>query len=217
VPVDRARIEETWDVIGMIGTGSHTVIVENQPIPAAWTFQIMRLGTRDFGPMSVTAGNSVWPIVTAVAAVQLGISRRALDAAGAIVKTKPGRAGYATLIDNAYIQRQLMRAEGAWLAAYAGVEQALIRMWHDAEQSRRLPIESRIALTTANIHASTASTAIVESVCDLVGTSVAPAKGIFGACLRDSRTIGSHVAVAGHRLELAAKMRFGLLEDSFGV
>jgi alkylation response protein AidB-like acyl-CoA dehydrogenase len=201
----------------MIGTGSHTVVIENQQIPAAWIFRITQLGARDFGPMSVAAGNSVWPIVTAVAAVQLGNSRRALDAGAALVSTKPGRAGYAKLIDNAYIQRQLMGAEGAWSAAYAGVEQALIRMWHEAERARRLPIDSRIALATANIHASTTSTAIVETVCDLVGTSVAPAKGIFGACLRDARTIGSHVAVGGHRLELAAKLRFGLLEDSFGV
>ena len=110
-----------------------------------------------------------------------------------------------------------MGAEGAWSAAYAGLEQALIRMWHEAGRARRLPIDSRIALATANIHASTTSTAIVETVCDLVGTSVAPAKGIFGACLRDARTIGSHVAVGGHRLELTAKLRFGMLKDSFGV
>ena len=83
VPVARARIVETWDVIGMIGTGSHTVVVENQQIPAAWILPITQLGARDFGPMSVTAGNSVWPIVTAVAAVQLGNSRRALDAGAA--------------------------------------------------------------------------------------------------------------------------------------
>jgi alkylation response protein AidB-like acyl-CoA dehydrogenase len=152
-----------------------------------------------------------------VAAVQLGISRRSLDAAGDLVMVKPGRGRNARLIENAYVQRQLMRTEGAWLAAYAGVEQALIRMWRDAEKSRRLPIDTRIALLTANIHASTAATEIVESVCGIVGTSVASAKGIFAACLRDSRTICGHGAVNGYKLETAAQMRFGFLEDSFAV
>src|SRR3954453_3284849 len=30
VPADRARIEDTWNVLGMIATGSHTVVVEEQ-------------------------------------------------------------------------------------------------------------------------------------------------------------------------------------------
>ena len=89
-------------------------------------------------------------------------------------------------------------------------------MWQDAEQSRRLPIDTRIALLTANVHASTTAIEVIGTVCDIVGSSIAPAGAIFAACLRDdARTIGSHGAVGGHKLELAARMRFGLLEDSF--
>jgi acyl-CoA dehydrogenase-like protein len=110
-----------------------------------------------------------------------------------------------------------MRAEGAWSAANASVEQALIKMWEDAEQTRRLPIATRIALLAANVHASAVAMEIIGSVCDTIGTSIAPAGGIFGACLRDARTLGSHTAVGGGKLELAAQMRFGLLEDSYLV
>jgi hypothetical protein len=110
-----------------------------------------------------------------------------------------------------------MRAESAWSAANAGLDYALIRMWEDAGRSRRLPIATRIALLIANVHASTTAIEIIESVCDAVGTSIAPAGGIFGACLRDARTLASHTAVSGDKLELAAQMRFGLLENSFLV
>jgi alkylation response protein AidB-like acyl-CoA dehydrogenase len=217
VPIDRARIEETWDVMGMIGTGSHTVVVERQHIPAAWTFEHAQWGPRDYGPMSVAAGNSNWPIVTAVSAVLLGTSRKALDAAADLVRVKRTRTGGSLLMENAHVQRQLMRAEGAWGAAHAGVEQALNRMWRDAEQSRRLPIDTRVALLTANVHASTTANEIIGSVCDIIGTSIAPSGAIFGACLRDARTLGSHRAVSGVKLEMAAQMRFGLLENSFVV
>ena len=144
-------------------------------------------------------------------------SRRALDEATELVRAKIDRATNAPLIGNAHVQRQLMRAEAAWSAANAGVEQALIRLWEDAEQSRRLPIATRIALLTANVHASATAIEIIEAVCDIVGTSVAPTGAIFGACLRDARTLGSHTAVSGSKLELAARMRFGLLEESFLV
>ena len=217
IPIERARIEETWDVMGMIGTGSHTVVVEAQHIPAAWAFRLSQFGPRDYGPMSVAAGNSAWPIATSIAAVQLGTSRRALDAVADLVRAKAGKAGSALLIDNAHVQRLLMRTEAAWSAANAGVEQALIKMWRDAEQSRRLPIETRIALLTANVHASTTAIEIIGTVCDIVGSSIAPSGAIFAACLRDARTLGGHVGVGGHKLELAAKMRFGLLADHFGI
>jgi alkylation response protein AidB-like acyl-CoA dehydrogenase len=167
--------------------------------------------------MSVAAGNCAWPIATAVAAVVLGTSRRALDAATDLVTVKRDRATKSPLIGNAHVQRQLMRAEGAWSAANASVEQALIKMWEDAEQTRRLPIATRIALLAANVHASAVAMEIIGSVCDTIGTSIAPAGGIFGACLRDARTLGSHTAVGGGKLELAAQMRFGLLEDSYLV
>ena len=217
VPIERAKIEETWDVMGMIGTGSHTVVIEPLHIPAAWTFRHRPLGPRHYGPMSAVVGNSAWRIATSVAAVLLGTSRRALDAAADLVRAKHDRATGSLLVANAHVQRQLMRAEGAWFAANAGVEQALIRMWEDAGQSRRLPIPTRNALLTANVHASVTAVEIIESVCDTIGTSIAPAGAIFGACLRDARTLGSHTAVSGSKLELAAQMRFGLLEDSFLV
>ena len=217
VPIKRARIEETWDVMGMIGTGSHTVAIESQHIPAAWTFRFRIPGPRDYGPMSVVVGNSAWTIATAVAAVLLGTSRRALDAATDVIRIKRDRATKLPLIGNAHMQRALMRAEGAWAAANAGVEQALMRMWEDARQNRRLPIATRIALSTANVHASTAAIQIIESVCDAVGSSIAPTGAIFGACLRDARTLASHVATSGGKLELAAQMHLGLLEDSFLV
>ena len=74
-----------------------------------------------------------------------------------------------------------------------------------------------IALLTANVHASTTAIEVIGTVCDIVGSSIAPAGAIFAACLRDARTLGSHGGVGGHKLELAARMRFGLLEDSFAI
>ena len=189
-----------------------------QHIPAAWTFRHTRLGPRDYGPMSVAAGNSSWPIATAVAAVQLGTSRRALDAAAEFVRAKRERQRNAPLIENAHVQRQLMRAEGAWSAAYAGVEQALIaivaRCRDEPTAANRNPNRAvdrqrpRVDIGDRNHRGPSARSS--------ARPSRLPAE-FSAACLRDAHTIGSHVGVGGHKLELAARMRFGLLEDSFDL
>jgi alkylation response protein AidB-like acyl-CoA dehydrogenase len=212
VPVARARIEETWDTMGMMGTGSHSVVLESQHVPAAWTFILVRAGPMDYGQPSIAAGNGYWPIATSVSAIQLGIARRALDAAADLALKKPIARSTELLCKNAHVQRQLMRAEAAWAASKAGVELVLRQMWEAAGQDRKLPPAILMALTSANIYAVATATDIIQSVCDVISTSIAPSRSIFGACLRDARTIGSHIAVNPAKLELIAKMKFGFTD-----
>ena len=129
------------------------------------------------------------------------------------MKKKSGAFRTRPLIENAHVQRQLMRAEGSWYACHAGVEQALVRLWRDAEKSRRVPIETRLSLLAANAHAAATGIEIIESMCDVVGTSIAPARGRFGACLRDARTLGSHASVSGALLEMATQLKAGLTNE----
>ena len=106
-----------------------------------------------------------------------------------------------------------MRAEGAWFACLTGVERALAQLWADAQVTRQLPLETRLRLLAANAYASATSINIIESMCEIVGTSIAPARGIFGACLRDARTIGSHASISGAMVEMGAQIKFGLTTD----
>jgi alkylation response protein AidB-like acyl-CoA dehydrogenase len=197
----------------MIGTGSHTVSIAPQHVPRDWTFVLVERGPEDYGPVSAAAGNGYWPIATSVAAVQLGIARRALDEGVAHVQRKRDARSGGWLSANAHVQRQVMQAEAAWLAACASVEAALEQFWGDAVQSRTVPRATLMRLALANVHAARTGTEIVQTICDLAGTSVAPAHGIFGACLRDARTMGSHIAVNPSKLETLAELRFGLTSE----
>jgi alkylation response protein AidB-like acyl-CoA dehydrogenase len=213
VPADRAEIVETWDTMGMIGTGSHTVVLKPQHVPADWTFVVVKPGTEDYGPMSAAAGNGYWPIATSTAAVQLGIARRALDEGVALIKRKLDIRGAAPLAENAHVQRQMMKAEAAWASARAGVVLALQDLWQEAAQAQQVPRGTLLRLVRANIHAAASATEIVQAVCDQIGTSVAPARSIFGACLRDARTIGSHISVNPAKYETLARLSFGLIDE----
>jgi alkylation response protein AidB-like acyl-CoA dehydrogenase len=212
VPVERARIEESWDVIGMIGTGSHTIIVEDQPVPADWTFRIDLPAPHDHGRISVATGNGYWPVMTAVAATQLGTARLALDAATELLARKRSRFNAQPLIESAHTQIALLRAEGAWSAARDSIETSLQQLWAEAEHLP-LPNVTRLRLFRANAHAAQTATAIVDTVAELVGTSVAPANSPFGACLRDAHVLGTHIGIALGMIEHAARVQYGLDEQ----
>ena len=38
MPRSAVQIQENWDVIGMVGTGSHDIVVDSVKVPEEWTF-----------------------------------------------------------------------------------------------------------------------------------------------------------------------------------
>ena len=218
VPADRARIEDTWNVLGMIATGSHTVVVEEQWIPAEWTFRIDLPAPEDHGRINVATGNGYWTTAASVSSTQLGTARLALDAAIELLARKGSRWDEGQmLIEHPSFQLALFSAEAAWTAARDGVVAALDALWDEAEDMRRVTIETRLRLLGANAHASATATGIVDTVAGLVGTSIAPVGSVLAACLRDAHTLGSHIVVGPGMQEHAAKIRLGLIEESLAV
>ncbi|MEV1169030.1 acyl-CoA dehydrogenase family protein [Nonomuraea sp. NPDC049784] len=76
LPPDQVEIVENWDVIGLRGTGSHDLKVDNVIVPAEWTFVRGAEATVDeplYRYPSVPYASQV------LAVVGLGIARAALD------------------------------------------------------------------------------------------------------------------------------------------
>lgn len=217
VPADRARIEDTWHVVGMIATGSHTVVVDEQWIPEDWTFRIDLPATEDHGRINVATGNGYWPTASSVASTQLGIARLALDAAIDLLGRKVSRWDGRPLLENAASQLALFAAEAAWTSARDGVTAALGALWEEAGDMRRVTLATRLRLLAANVHASETAIRVVDTVAAEVGSSIAPSNSVFAACLRDAHTLGSHIVVGPGFQEHAAKIRFGLAEETLMV
>ena len=213
VPAGRARLEETWDPIGMVGTGSDTIVVDAQDVPAEWTFSSFVPSPFDRGPISVAVGNGNWPIATSVAAVQLGTARLALDLATEVLPAKRPAPNFVPLSTSAFVQRRLMHAEATWAACRAGVADALGALWEEAQRDGRLSSETRVRLLLANAHANRSAVEVVDSCCELVGTSMVPARGLMGACLRNAHTLLGHVSANGATLEFAGQVSLGLIDE----
>jgi indole-3-acetate monooxygenase len=213
VPAERATIDRNWHVLGMVGTGSHTIELPRQRVPSHWVIPLLELGPEDYGPMMITAGSGQWPVPSGVSGTVLGMAARALELADQILTHK----GDPPVSSNAGVQRRLMHARGEWSAAREGVRAWLDRIWQEAETSPRLSNEARVGLLVANAHAARAGVRIVDEVCSLVGTTVARADLPLGPLLLDARTMGSHISVSDAVLESAAQVHHGLIDPPFMV
>ncbi len=93
-PTSEARIERDWNVTGMSGTGSNTVVAENVRIPGSRMIRLEDLITNNYRSEQ-NAGNLLWNtpasgvIFAGSLGTPIGVARNAMEA---FVERLPGRA-----------------------------------------------------------------------------------------------------------------------------
>ncbi|GLY14153.1 acyl-CoA dehydrogenase [Kineosporia sp. NBRC 101677] len=121
LPVSDLKIEHTWDVAGMRGTGSHTAVAEGVVVPDEWVFPVSLPGPQaDFTFYGLTA---LAPVV--------GATRGALDLIDGMFASdrKPYMSTYTRMAESPGARhwlgeatRTTLRAERALLALAAEVD-----------------------------------------------------------------------------------------------
>lgn len=127
MPRKMLQIEEAWDVIGLIGTGSHDLVVKDVVVPKEWTFTRGGKPTLDapfFRYPSLAFAAQVLSVVT------LGLAREALDV---VQKTAAGRqsvTGAPNLGDRPYAQIEVAKAEAKVRSSRAFFYEATEDAWN---------------------------------------------------------------------------------------
>ncbi len=110
-----ARIEDTWKVLGLRGTGSHHIVVEDLFIPEERTFDI-------FNGRPCVAGVARYPILDFcfhITSLALGVAQAALDEVVGSARSRQRTSMRTTLARVPLVQYRLGRAETALRAARA--------------------------------------------------------------------------------------------------
>lgn len=119
-PVAAGSVIDTWDTVGMRGTGSHDFAVDGLFVPDehAFPFQAFFCGPSprpglgyprpffEMGPLCL-------------AAVGLGVARAAIDAFRVLATTKTAQGATQRLAEQPIIHERVGRAEAQWQAAHA--------------------------------------------------------------------------------------------------
>jgi alkylation response protein AidB-like acyl-CoA dehydrogenase len=213
VPAASAVIEDTWDAMGLRGTGSHHLSLSGVTVPAE------HLAAPFFGP--ARHDGPLWriPMVTQatmyLAAVPLGIARRALDEFVVVAATKlRGPAAQAVGYD-AEAQAELTRAEGALAAARSFLFDTIAEIWQTACRGDEPSLDQRARALLAGNQAGRAGAEAVDRVFRLAGASAVFAHHPLQRCFRDVHTAGQHILFSTGRDQAFAKVRLGIDQPTF--
>jgi alkylation response protein AidB-like acyl-CoA dehydrogenase len=215
-PVSEATIEETWDPVGLAGTGSHDVRFKDVLVPWHRTFAWPAGKSRSSFPTAAFVPGA-WFIGIGAGATHLGLARRALDEARKELTGKADRYTGQPLLENPATQRALETAEGLWFACRAGLREALSAIWEDALKGNAPTAETAVNARVASVTATQKGAEIVRAAYDAAGASAIRRGGVLQKLLRDASCLTHHISANLASLELTGRVRSGIGKVSFRI
>ena len=213
-PSSECEILDTWNVMGMRGTGSHDISVTDVYVPKSRTFSM----EPEFEPGSHYRGPLYrMPVVgTAAAGIptpMLGVARRALDEVTELARNKTPVASSGLLKERASAQSQLGRAEAILRSGRLLLLDTLSRAWQRCLDGAPHSLEQRADLQLGMAHAMSSAVQAVELACSIAGTTAFRATSPLERCFRDVQTMRHHVFASEQRYGTFGQVYLGVEPD----
>lgn len=195
LPMHVCRIQETWRVSGMRGTGSHDVEFNDVFVPDDLTF---------------TQADALANLGASLAPVSLGIAQHAIDAFIELAGAKVPLGSRTLLRDRVTAQAQLGQAEGLLQAGRS----LFYETASEAESRRvaqRAPTdEERARMRLGSVMAAQLSAQTVDLVYDAAGLTAASVDCPIERCWRDVHVARQHITLATTRFEVVGRVYLGM-------
>jgi alkylation response protein AidB-like acyl-CoA dehydrogenase len=187
------EIEDTWNVIGLCGTGSHDFRVSHLTLPAERTVDLFEASPAVASPLLHVPVPAVLALL--VATVSLGIARAALDDVLELAGDKVPLLEAAPLAANPHFQHELGDADARLSAVRARLYEAAGEAWSAAQADHPPSVDLRARLRSSAVLAASTATAVAETAFRAAGGS-----SVYRTCplqrrLRDAFAVGQHFLV----------------------
>jgi indole-3-acetate monooxygenase len=213
LPVDKAKIVDTWHTLGMRGTGSDDVVVSDLFVPERHTAPMAPLekpGTAYQGPLYRL---TIWVPIALLAPPALGIARAAIDGLIALAHTKTPSFTGSSLGQRHVVQHQVAEAEAMLGAGRAYLYEAFQENWDAAVQGAELTLDRKLKMQLATSHAVVCAAKAVDLVHAAAGTSSIRNEHQFQRYFRDVHTITQQAFVSASRYESVGALMLGVESD----
>jgi alkylation response protein AidB-like acyl-CoA dehydrogenase len=202
---------DTWRVGGMRGTGSLDFSVAGALVPDDRTIQPGVTRPTVDAPLARFPNFTL--LGTGVAAVGLGVARRALDELVLLAGAKTPQFARRTLAESPFTQIEFARAEARLRSSRAFLLDELAGAWALAAAGEPMPGERRVAIRLAAMHAATTAADVADVAYTLAGGTAVYDTSALGRCLRDAHVVTQHVMTAPKLAEMFGKALLGLEVD----
>ena len=128
MPADKVTIRRNWDVIGLQGTGSHDIVIEDVVVPEEWTLIRGGPATLD-GPIYRYPSLSFAAQVLAI--VGTGVARAALDDVIVMAGGRASITGAPVMAERGYVQIEVAKAEAILRSARSFFYEATEALWSE--------------------------------------------------------------------------------------
>jgi len=167
MPADQVQIDPVWDTIGMTGTGSHDLVVEDVFVPDEF---ILVRGA----PPSIDTAAYRYPSLAMAAQVLavcgLGVARAAIDHVVSVADTSKSITGAPTIGDRANVQIHLGECEAKIEAARSWFYDRTCAAWNEIEAGRPLKRELNMQLRLSSSHAARVGAEVARACFEMTGT-----------------------------------------------
>lgn len=190
---DEVRIEDTWHVSGLCGTGSHHFSVDDVVVPTERTFATMAHEPCLDAPAVRVPTPSLFAL--AVSTIAVGIAQGALDDAVELAGGKVPLLAAAPLADDPTFQLQLATADAGTRAARSLLQETAEEAWSAAVAGDELRPEQRARIRAAGVWATSQAADTVSTLHRLGGGSAVYLDNPLQRRLRDVFAVTQHFLV----------------------
>lgn len=212
LPIERITIEETWDVSGLAGTGSHDVVLNHALVPEAYTWQfgpgMMPQSTHFQRPLYRHSAYAVG--VTQIGFIALGIAQGAVDLSIELASSKSSLGSTTPLRDRSLFQVRLAEAVALIRAARAWLREALQQLSTAILAGEQDQFEKRANMLLAATNASHSAAKAVDIIYTISGAGANYRRNLLQRALRDVHAVTQHFVTAAPQYESAGRMLLGL-------
>lgn len=206
LPADKVTIEPNWNVIGMQGTGSHDLVVEDVLVPEDWTFIRGGAPTLD-EPLYRYPAMALAAQVLAV--VGLGVARAALDEIVEMASVKTSITGGPRLGDRPWTQIEVARQEASLNAARSWFYEATEALWARVQAGQALTAADVTPMRLASIHAAQVAAQVAQAVFRLAGTTAIFVDHPLSRHVRDAMVVSQHAFLSEGHQQAAGRILLG--------
>ena len=208
LPAADADILDTWETVGMRGTGSHDFEVNDLFVPDGRYFIARSATSFQDGPLYNTTFYHLW--APNIAAVALGIARAALDLFVELAAVKKPSRSTVVLAQRETVQEKVGKAEALLRSSRAFLYETVRETWPILAAGEpvpeRLTALNRLAASTAVEYANDA----VDLVFTMGGTTSVYTRGRLERCFRDVHVVRQHAVVSPNGIIMAGRQFLGL-------
>lgn len=209
------RIHDTWHTSGLRGTGSHEFSVSDVFVPTARSMSAR--GARPTIEAPLAAFPNFTLLAIGVAAVALGLARRAIDEFVELAADKRPQFSERTLAQVGTNQTDLARAEVQLRSARGFLYSEVADAWEVALNGSRVELDARVRIRLAGANAVEAATRAIDAVYTMAGGCAIYETSQLQRCLRDVHVVSQHIMVAPRLFETLGKHLFGGEIDSSSI